>query len=39
MTPWRRVPLQKLTVLQIVKKFPAFYGIRGFITFFITDRH
>jgi len=32
LTPWSRVLLEKLTVSQIVKKFPAFYGTRGFIT-------
>jgi hypothetical protein len=26
LTPWSRVPLEKLTGLQLVKKFPAFYG-------------
>ena len=26
LTPWRRVLLEKLTSLQLVKKFPAFYG-------------
>jgi hypothetical protein len=33
-TPWFRVPLKKLTSLQLVKKFPAFYGTRRFITTF-----
>jgi hypothetical protein len=28
-TPWSRV-LEKLTVLQLVKKFPAFYGTRRY---------
>ena len=32
LTPWRRVLLEKLTGLQLVKKFPAFHGIRRFIT-------
>ena len=31
LTPWSIV-LEKLTGLQLVKKFPAFYGTRGFIT-------
>ena len=31
-TPWCRVLLEKLTCLQLVKKFPAFYGTRRFIT-------
>jgi len=26
LTPWRRVLLEKLTGLQLVKKFPTFYG-------------
>jgi hypothetical protein len=33
-TPWSIVPLEKLNVTQLVKKFPAFYGIRMFITVF-----
>ena len=32
LTPWRRVLLEKLTGLQLVKKFPAFHGTRRFIT-------
>jgi len=32
LTPWYRVLLEKLTGLQLVKKFPAFHGIRRFIT-------
>jgi len=32
LTPWSRVLLEKLTGLQLVKKFPAFYGTRKFIT-------
>jgi len=31
-TPWCRVLLEKLTGLQLVKKFPAFHGTRKFIT-------
>jgi len=38
-TPWSRVLLQKLTFFQLVKKFPAFYGIRRFITAVISARH
>ena len=34
LTPWSRVLLQKLTGLQLVKNFPAFYGTRRFITAF-----
>ena len=32
LTPWCRVLLEKLTGLQLVKKFPAFHGPRRFIT-------
>jgi hypothetical protein len=32
LTPWSRVPLAKLTDLQLVKKFPAFYRTRRFLT-------
>ena len=32
LTPWCRVLLQKLTGLQLVKKFPALHGTRRFIT-------
>ena len=32
LTPWCRVLLEKLTGLQLVKKFPAFHGTRKFIT-------
>ena len=38
-TPWSRVLLEKLTGLQLVKKFPALYGTRKFITAFTTTRH
>ena len=34
LTPWNRVLLEKLTGSQQVKKFPAFYGTRRFITAF-----
>ena len=39
LTPWSRVPLEKLIVSQLVKKFPAFYGIRRFITAFTSASH
>ena len=39
LTPWCRVLLEKLAGLQIVKKFPAFYGTRRFITAFTSFRH
>ena len=39
LTPWRRVFLQKLNGSQLVKKFPAFYGPRDFITAFKRARH
>ena len=32
LTPWSRVLLEKLTSLQLVKKFPAFYGTWRYIT-------
>jgi len=38
-TPWSRVLLEKLTGSQLVKKFPAFYGTRRFITPFTSARH
>jgi len=37
-TPWCRV-LEKLTGLQLVKKFPAFHGTRRFITALTSVRH
>ena len=39
LTPWCRVLLEKLTGLQLVKKFPAFHGTRRFITALTTIRH
>jgi hypothetical protein len=36
LTPRSRVLLEKLMVTQLVKKFPAFYGTRVFITVLIT---
>ena len=39
LTPWSRVLLEKLTGLQLVKIFPAFYGTRRFITAFVGARH
>ena len=39
LTPWCRVLLEKLTGLQLVKKFPTFYGTRRFITAFTSFRH
>ena len=39
LTPWSRVLLEKLTGLQLVKKFPAFYGTQRFITAFTSARH
>jgi len=38
-TPCSRVLLERLTGPQSVKKFPAFYGIRRFITAFTNARH
>ena len=37
-TPWSRVLLDKVTGSQLVKKYPAFYGTRRFITAF-TSAH
>ena len=39
LTPWCRVLLEKLTGLQLVKKFPAFHGTRRFITAHTSVRH
>jgi len=39
LTPWCRVRLEKLTGLQLVEKFPAFHGTRGFITALTSVRH
>ena len=39
LTPWCRVLLQKLTGLQLVKKFPAFHGTRRFIIALTSIRH
>jgi len=38
-TPWTRVLLEKLRGFQLVKKFPAFYGTRKFITANTSVRH
>jgi hypothetical protein len=38
-TPWSRFLLQKLTGLQVVKKFPTYYGTRRLITTFTSARH
>ena len=38
LTPWCRVLLEKLTGLQLVKKFPAFHGTQRFITTFTNVR-
>jgi len=38
-SPWSRVLLEKLTASQLVKKSPAFYGTRRFITAFTSARH
>ena len=39
LTPWCRVLLEKLTCLQLVKKFTAFHGTRRFITALTSVRH
>ena len=38
-TEWRGDFLEKLTVPQLVKKFPTFYGTLTFITTFTRARH
>jgi hypothetical protein len=39
LTLWSRVLLEKLSVPELVKKHPAFYGTWRFITAFTTNRH
>ena len=39
LTPWCRVLLEKLTGLQLFKKFPAFHGTQRFITALTSVRH
>jgi len=39
LTSWSRVLLEKLIGLQLVKKFPAFYGTQRFITALTSARH
>ena len=39
LTPWCRVLLEKLTGLQLVKKFPAFHGTQRFIAALTSVRH
>jgi hypothetical protein len=39
LTPWCRVLLEKLTGFQLVKKFPAFYWTRKFVTAFTSASH
>jgi hypothetical protein len=39
LTPWSRVFLEKLTGSQVLKKFPAFYRTRRFITTFTSARY
>jgi len=39
LTPWSRVLLEKITGVQLVKKFPSFYGNQRFITAFASARH
>jgi hypothetical protein len=38
-TPWSRVLPEKLKRPELLKKFPAFYGTRRFITAFTRARH
>jgi len=39
LTPWSRVLLEKLTGVQLVKKFRQFYGTPMIITIFISAHH
>ena len=39
LTPWSRLLLEKLTGFQLVKKFPAIYASKRFITAFTSVRH
>jgi hypothetical protein len=39
LTPWCTVLLEKLTGLQLLKKYPAFHGTRRFITALTSVRH
>jgi hypothetical protein len=39
LTPWSTTLLEKLTGVQLVKNFPAFYGTRRFITAFTSAHH
>jgi hypothetical protein len=39
LTPWSRVLPEKLKRSELLKKFPAFYGTRRFITAFTRARH
>ena len=39
LTPWNRVLLETLTGFHLVKKFPAFYRTRRFITAFTSACH
>jgi hypothetical protein len=38
-TAWSRGLIEKLTVPQLVRKFPAFYGTQEVITAFIRAHH
>jgi len=35
----KKLLLEKLTVTQLVKRYPAFYGTRRFVTAFTRARH
>jgi len=39
LTPWSRVLLEKLPIIQLLTKFRAFYGTRKFITVFARYRY
>jgi hypothetical protein len=39
LTPWNRVLLEKLSVAQLLKNFPTFYGTQMFVTVFTRALH
>jgi hypothetical protein len=39
LTPWSKVLLEKLKCPKLLKKFPAFFGTRRFITVYTRARH
>jgi len=39
LAPWSTVNLKESTVAQLFMKFPAFYGMQGFIILFMKANH